>query len=98
MVKEMNEELGQVGGNRKKFIAVMIIAIVAIASIGAYLIFSKEGGSNYPYTVDLFWNTENTENAWLVKIVDILIVHSTYNCCHCRCVWYEGKYFSKNIF
>ena len=67
----MNEEVGKVGGNRKKLIAGIVVAVLLAASIGAYLIFSKEGGSNYPYTIDLFWNTEYTENAWLVKVVDI---------------------------
>lgn len=63
------------GGSKKKVIAIIIVSVLIITSIGTYLLLNDEDQSNdYPDQISLFWDTEYTEAAWLVKVVDIQMV------------------------
>jgi hypothetical protein len=67
----MDDEITSGNGGRKKVIAITIVLTVVIASIGAYVLLTDGGGSTYPNHFELFWDTEYTETAWLVKVVDV---------------------------
>ncbi len=70
----MNEgEVGKVekiGGSRKKLIVGIVVAVMVVAGVGIFSLLSKENNS-LPDPIFIYWDTENAENAWLVKVVDI---------------------------
>jgi hypothetical protein len=71
-VKEMGEgDVGRAGSGRTKWIAITIVLILAAASLGTYLLFENDDNSTSSYRRYVYWDTEYTDTAWLVKIVEI---------------------------